>query len=60
MASVDISALFSPFQISGLSDITQQIQDLLQLANFLCLHNISNESVPKLTHNMYYFNSLCK
>lgn len=60
MASVEISALFSPFQISGLSDITQQMQDLLQLANFLCLHNIPNESVPKLTHNMYYFNSLCK
>lgn len=59
MALVEISALFSPFQISGLSD-TQHTQDLLQLANLLCLHNIPNESVPKLTHNMYYFNSLCK
>lgn len=57
---MEASALFSPYQISGVSDITQQMQNLWQLAIKLCLHNILNESVPKLTHNMYHFNSLCK
>lgn len=33
VASVEPSALFSPYQISGVLDVTQQMQDLLQLAN---------------------------
>lgn len=35
VASVEASALLSPYQISGMSDITQQMQNLLQLAKLV-------------------------